>query len=518
MDYSAIFALSPNPYVLLDAAFTIVDMNDAYLRVTGRTRSDIVGRSMFDAFPSPTEAAGAMLRASLQRAFDRGEPDHLPVIHYPIPLPDGTFENRYWSATHTPVKSADGRIRFVLQHTVDVTELHRLRLAADAFDGVSGPSPMVARGIVSRAEAVQAVNTALSGRLDHLTSLFDQAPGFMAVLSGPDHVFELANDAYMAIVGRRSIIGQPVREALPELKGQGFYELLDEVFRTGQPFIGRRVRALLGRGEGQSEGERYLDFIYQPVIEAGGRVTGIFVQGQDVTDQAEAERLLEEERRSLDILYRSGQALAGTLDLNVIVQGITDAGVELTGARFGAFFYNVETTAGESYMLYALSGVPRSAFETFPMPRNTAVFAPTFSGTGTVLSDDILADPRYGRNTPHHGMPAGHLPVRSYLAVPVKRQDGGVIGGCSSAIRSRASSTNGWRATPRRSPRRPPSPSRTPASSTPCRPRSASGAAPRRTFRRSTPTWSGRSPSGPRSCASARSRSSRASGWNRSAS
>jgi len=100
------------------------------------------------------------------------------------------------------------------------------------------------------------------------------------------------------------------------------------------------------------------------------------------------------------------------------VQSVTDLGVELSGAKFGAFFYNVVNEAGEAYMLYTLSGVPRSAFEGFAMPRNTAVFAETFGGKGVVRVGDITKDPRYGKNAPHHGMPAGHLPVVSYLAVP----------------------------------------------------------------------------------------------------
>ena len=111
------------------------------------------------------------------------------------------------------------------------------------------------------------------------------------------------------------------------------------------------------------------------------------------------------------------------------MQIVTDAGVELSGAQFGAFFYNVLNADGGSYMLYALSGAPRSAFENYPMPRATAVFAPTFLGEGVVRSDDILADPRYGKNTPRKGMPEGHLPVRSYLAVPVISRSGEVLGG-----------------------------------------------------------------------------------------
>ena len=133
--------------------------------------------------------------------------------------------------------------------------------------------------------------------------------------------------------------------------------------------------------------------------------------------------------RNLELVVQTGLLLAKDLDLHTLVQSATDAGLQLCGAQFGAFFYNVLNAAGESYLLYTLSGVDREKFSRFPMPRNTAVFAPTFEGTGVVRSGDITKDPRYGHNAPHHGMPQGHLPVRSYLAIPVKAQTGEVLGG-----------------------------------------------------------------------------------------
>jgi signal transduction histidine kinase/PAS domain-containing protein/ActR/RegA family two-component response regulator len=137
-------------------------------------------------------------------------------------------------------------------------------------------------------------------------------------------------------------------------------------------------------------------------------------------------------QRHVDTLARLSEVnltLASTTDTGEIVQKATDAATHATGAEFGAFFYNVVRPDGEQYMLYTLSGVPRSAFDKFPMPRNTAIFAPTFTGEGVVRSPDITKDPRYGKNTPRKGMPEGHLPVRSYLAVPVKTRSGEVIGG-----------------------------------------------------------------------------------------
>ena len=148
-----------------------------------------------------------------------------------------------------------------------------------------------------------------------------------------------------------------------------------------------------------------------------------------VLQRRSAEDLLREEARSLETLNRAGEALAGELNLERVVQQVTDAATGLTGAQFGAFFYNVRNENGESYQLYTLSGAPREAFARFPMPRNTAVFAPTFAGTGIVRSDDIRKDPRYGRNAPRRGPPEGHLPVVSYLAVPVVSRSKEVIGG-----------------------------------------------------------------------------------------
>ncbi len=166
----------------------------------------------------------------------------------------------------------------------------------------------------------------------------------------------------------------------------------------------------------------------QAVFGTRADCTGGFPSGHDAPaprrDRGIARR--SPHARSPEPQRRESRRTAGSC---ARVQMVTDTGVELTGAQFGAFFYNVKNEAGESYTLYTLSGVDRSAFARFPMPRNTAVFAPTFDGVGVVRSDDITRDPRYGRNAPYRGMPEGHLPVRSYLAVPVMAGSGEVMGG-----------------------------------------------------------------------------------------
>ena len=221
-----------------------------------------------------------------------------------------------------------------------------------------------------------------------------------------------------------------------EMKGQSLDRLFDsEDIQAGSFAAEMGDAARLGRGgqEGwriRKDGERIWAIgEMAPIRDGDGPLEGFVKIVRDRTDWKRAEDALQDETRTLSILQRAGSALNREPNLDRLVQTVTDAGVELTGAEFGAFFYNVQDDAGESYMLYTLSGVPRAAFEKFPMPRNTAVFAPTFNGEGIVRSDDITADPRYGKNEPRTGMPEGHLPVRSYLAVPVFSRTGEVSGG-----------------------------------------------------------------------------------------
>ncbi len=134
-------------------------------------------------------------------------------------------------------------------------------------------------------------------------------------------------------------------------------------------------------------------------------------------------------RREAEMLHEVACELSAELDQQALVHKATEVGCKLTGAEFGAFFFNTVGDDGEKYLLYALAGALREAFESFGLPRNTALFGPTFRGEGVVRLADVLEDPRYGQEAPHDGMPPGHLPVRSYLAVPVKSRSGEVLGG-----------------------------------------------------------------------------------------
>lgn len=292
IDFRQLFSTMPGALVLLDREFRIVEMSEAYLQVTHRKRPDLVGRSILDAFPETPERLN-MLRTSIARARDEGVVDHLALIAYEIETPEGR-ELRYWSATHTPVRDGTGFVKFVLQQTQDVTELEQLRAAVRSSAGGNGDS--LGSDVLRRAAVVQTLNTSLSAESAQLRQLFMEAPSFMAVLRGPEHVFEMANEAYQTLVGRRDIIGKSISDALPEVMTQGFVGLLDEVRRSGKAYVGTDSPVTLVR-HGREE-LVYLNFVYQPIRDADGGVSGVFVEGFDVTERVRAEaqqRLLLDE-------------------------------------------------------------------------------------------------------------------------------------------------------------------------------------------------------------------------------
>ena len=258
-----------------------------------------------------------------------------------------------------------------------------------------------------------------------MDAFYDALP-IPAAMVEPDLRFRRVNQSLIEAYGlsAEEIIGRSLSEVVPSYADQveGYYQ---EVLRTGQPL--RNVELAIPDRTGNRT--RHYLANYFPITVGEGEVGGVGVVGLDVTDRHLAEEASREHARTVETLERVGHTLAAELDLENLVQAVTDAGTELTGAQFGAFFYNQFDAEGEAYTLYTISGVPREAFSKFPMPSNTPVFAPTFYGQGVVRSPDITKDPRYGRMGPHYGMPAGHLPVRSYLAVPVISRNGEVFGG-----------------------------------------------------------------------------------------
>lgn len=171
---------------------------------------------------------------------------------------DGKLQDAWWTYSFAPI-DLEGEVGGVLVVSVEMTLRHL-------------------------------ANESLKSKILRLAQLFDNAPGFVAILRGPDHIYEFTNAAYRSLVGERDYIGNPVRTVVPEVVGQGFVSILDGVFRTGIAHVGQRTSLFLQSGSGGPLVETFVDFVYEPTIEPDGQISGIFVQGNDVTAQVRTER------------------------------------------------------------------------------------------------------------------------------------------------------------------------------------------------------------------------------------
>ncbi len=288
-NFHALFRASPYPYQILDTELNIIAVNQAFLTATGRTEAELLGRYAFDAFPENAGDPGStnmqQVRESMLRAIASGEPDTLPFLRYAMPRQkDGgtSFEERFWSTVHTPVRDEDGAITCIMQNSIDVTGLYSLD--RESHLAALDTAPAARAEHFNQAQMHQAMLRIVNDERSHLRSLFNQSPGFIAVLTGERHVFEMVNEAYYQLVGHRELVGKPVWQALPDLAGQGYEELLDRVRSTGEPFVGRNLKVQVQPVQNGPVFDRFIDLLYQPMYGKDGRVYGIFAQGHDVTD------------------------------------------------------------------------------------------------------------------------------------------------------------------------------------------------------------------------------------------
>ncbi|QOY94560.1 PAS domain-containing protein [Massilia sp. UMI-21] len=272
-----LFEASPDCVKVLDANGCIVTMNGNGLRALELDGIEAVrGRPWADLWPEEAQAQVADAMAAA-RASGVGR------LRGPCPTAGGT--PRWWDVTISRV-GANGLLTTSRDITEQVTaELERERLMRE----------------------LRTANQLMQ-------DVFRQAPAFMCVFTGPEHVFELVNERYLQLVGGRSSIGLPLRVALPEIAGQGFIELLDRVYRSGEPVFGADVAVMLQRQPGAALERRFVDQVYMPLRDPDGRVTGILVHGIDVTDRKLAEIELYESRERFQKIV--SQAATGVVQMD----------------------------------------------------------------------------------------------------------------------------------------------------------------------------------------------------------
>ncbi len=238
--------------------------NDAYRPSLGADKHPkALGQRGRECWPEIWPTIGPMIDAVMTRGEASWNEDQLVPIYR-----DGSLEDVYWTYGYSPVRDPKGEICGTLVTCFETT------------------------GRVLAERKLRSSQAQLLQERGRLAELFIQAPAFFAVLRGPEHVFEMVNPLYQELIGDRNVLGKRVREAVPEARQQGFVDLLDRVYATGEPYVGRGIRINLARSTSPTLDERYLDFVYQPIREPGGEISGIIALGVDVTEGKRAEQAL----------------------------------------------------------------------------------------------------------------------------------------------------------------------------------------------------------------------------------
>jgi PAS domain S-box-containing protein len=269
-------------------------VNVARAKMAGRKSvDDFVGKKVRESYP---ELEGQPFFAALDRAYQTG----IPFIGKEVKATfnrgsGGAPDVAYLDCFYEPIRNPQGEVEGLLIHTIEVTEQVLARHAIEVAN-----------------EREKQQRAAAEFERNQLRELFKQAPAGIGILSGPDHRWSFANSAYCEIVGRSpgDLMNRPIRETLPELIGQGFFELLDEAYRSGVPYIGKEMKASLNRGTNRSSQEAYFNFIYQPARNVAGEIEGIMVLAVDITEQVEARTQLQSkvQQRTME-LQRAQEAL-----------------------------------------------------------------------------------------------------------------------------------------------------------------------------------------------------------------
>ncbi|WP_333573436.1 PAS domain-containing protein [Sphingomonas sp.] len=312
----------------------------------------------------------------------------------------GFGEIVYFDISFSPVFETDGTVGGVLAIVSESTE----RVKAE-------------KRLRDSEAALRASEALAREQADELAVMYDNSPVGLAVLDTNLRYVrinrQLAEWNGIPVVDH---IGRHVSEIVPELSDQ----VVEALYRVlgGEPLLRIEVT---GPTRGRPDGTSTWRQNWVPVYDWDGTIHQIAISCEDVSEERNAQHALE-------TLNRVGAALSAEHDLERLVQMLTDAGVELTGASVGAFFHNVMDESGERLHLFTLSGEERSRFEALGRPRATGVLRPIFRNV-VIRSDDVTREPDYGHNPPNHGMPAGHPVITSYLGVPVVSRDRSVLGG-----------------------------------------------------------------------------------------
>lgn len=315
LDFQTLFEATPTPYLVLAPDLAIVAVNEAYLHATRRQRGDLLGCPIFDAFPdnpsdsSPTGVTN--LRASLLRVLHTSRPDTMAIQKYDIPVTGRngmTFEERYWSPINTPVLNAQGDLTCIIHRVEDVTafmktQAYAARMESEVFHQaleIQHANQRLREANEELDRRVAERTAELERERVYLRSLLMAVPVPLSVLVGPEHRYQLQNEAHRKLIGERDILGKPFQESFPEV-AQQLLPILNRIYEAGEPYEVKRQKITFDRTGDDREKESDFALSWHPLFGGDGKVEGVIAATTDITEQVQTEVQL---RRS-EMHYRS---------------------------------------------------------------------------------------------------------------------------------------------------------------------------------------------------------------------
>lgn len=374
---TSILLRSPVPIVLLWGEDGIMLYNDAYSAVAGARHPRLLGCKVREGWPEVADFNDNVMKVGLAGGTLAYRDQELTLFRR------GSAEQVWMNLDYSPVVDENGKPAGVIAFVVETTE----------------------RVLAERRAAAER---------DRLSQMFEQAPGLMAMLAGSEHVFEMVNPAYMQLIGDRDVLGRPIREVLPDLEGQGYFELLDEVYRSGKAFVGAGMDVRIQPTPGGPAELRTVDFVLQPLTDTAGAVTGIFIEAHDVTGRIQAEQALKGRQSRQALLLNLLQEQRETEDPEKIML----AAVEAVGRHLGAHRVGFFTVASPETLEFGVSWTDGTLE---PLKGHQAAMS---------LGPRILADLRGGRtcsvsdtaiDPPNADSAFGDTGARSSISAPILR-------------------------------------------------------------------------------------------------
>ncbi|MBC7474697.1 MAG: PAS domain-containing protein [Candidatus Sericytochromatia bacterium] len=336
LNFQRFFESLSGAYLVLTPEFIIKAVTDAYVKISRKNKDELIDRYLFEVFPNNVDDANVNgvkdLKISFNKVLKEKVSHFMDIVKYEIPLPNGKFEEKYWKKENSPIFNKNGELLYIIHKIEDITEFVMLKEKENVkkSNNLVKDSSLFTDELRLNRETEQQLDISvkqdeilnkiveLNAEKNKFSLLFTNAPVAITFSIGKDHVFEFANNFYKEVVlGDRPIIGLTLRETYPELEGQGIFEIYDEVYNSGIPFIGKEYLVKIDQKRTGILEDCYFDFIYQPIFDDNNQIEGVGTFAFNITEQVIARKHVEQLNKDLLASKSKYKQLSQSLEIEV---------------------------------------------------------------------------------------------------------------------------------------------------------------------------------------------------------